>query len=252
MPWTRTSGMLFPHVSIPRICLSLSPPPPLLTPFSLRSRTGPNPYTANAGTFFGTRSCQHTHQATLKLSATRGPSKRWGTKGHTSLPFHPKNTTAPTSTTTPTTTFTRQRQASPVLGISLSPRHHGASGPRPPPAVLCPLRHLHLPPCHRPRRLVVVWWLEGAGLSGRNAHTLTGSWVYGQYHDHVTPLQPEDAECRALASTHPWTAGSVMETHCPSFNASFLPPPIFERKLYIATTRPYKLWWSSTSSRSKP
>jgi len=77
------------------------------------------------------------------------------------------------------------------------------------------------------------WWWEG-GVGGRQAHTLTGSWAHGRYHDHVTPLQPEDAEYRTLASTHPWTAGSVMETHCPSFNASLLPPDIFERKLYIA------------------
>ena len=63
---------------------------------------------------------------------------------------------------------------------------------------------------------------------------MTGPWAHGRYHDHVSPLQPEDAEYRTLASTHPWTAGSVMETHCPSIDASLLPPDIFERKLYIA------------------
>ena len=35
MPWTRSTGMLFLHVSRPRICFSLSTPPPLFPPFSL-------------------------------------------------------------------------------------------------------------------------------------------------------------------------------------------------------------------------
>ncbi len=63
---------------------------------------------------------------------------------------------------------------------------------------------------------------------------MTGSWSHGRYHDHITPLEPEDAEYRALASTLPWTVASVMETHCPSFNASLFPPDILERKLFIA------------------
>ena len=74
------------------------------------------------------------------------------------------------------------------------------------------------------------WWERGS----KHGFPSAGSWSHGRYHDHVSRLRPEDSEYRALASLHPWTAASVMETHCPVFNASLLPPDIFERRIYIA------------------